>query len=108
MSKGLTIFLGVSLIIITFLIFVKIFKRQKRQCQFYLQHRRIRQISSQLPLEETPFEFSSHFPEQDFYLGCIGDISCSYNARSVHLRCAVNPDGPCENCPSYTKEMPTE
>ena len=29
----------------------------------------------------------------------IGDIDCIYNARSSHLRCAVNPDGPCEGCP---------
>lgn len=31
----------------------------------------------------------------------IGDISCCYNARSPELRCAVNPHGPCKNCPEY-------
>ncbi|MCM1982621.1 DUF6464 family protein [Lyngbya confervoides] len=31
----------------------------------------------------------------------IGDMSCRYNARSTLLRCAVNPDGPCDRCPSY-------
>lgn len=31
----------------------------------------------------------------------IGDITCQYNARSELLRCAVNPEGPCEGCPEY-------
>lgn len=31
----------------------------------------------------------------------IGDITCSYNARSELLRCAVNPDGPCDRCSHY-------
>lgn len=28
----------------------------------------------------------------------LGDQNCLYNARSPYLRCAVNPDGPCEDC----------
>ena len=28
----------------------------------------------------------------------VGDASCTYNARSELLRCAVNPDGPCQGC----------
>ena len=31
----------------------------------------------------------------------IGDVTCHYNARSAYIRCAVNPEGPCENCPHY-------
>jgi len=31
----------------------------------------------------------------------IGDPSCQYNALSRVLRCAVNPDGPCDHCPHY-------
>jgi hypothetical protein len=31
----------------------------------------------------------------------LGDASCSYNARSEILRCAVNPDGPCAGCRFY-------
>ncbi|MEM7554431.1 MAG: DUF6464 family protein [Cyanobacteria bacterium P01_A01_bin.84] len=31
----------------------------------------------------------------------IGDISCKYNARSGYLRCAVNPEGPCDRCRFY-------
>ncbi|OWY64746.1 hypothetical protein B7486_45575 [cyanobacterium TDX16] len=31
----------------------------------------------------------------------VGDISCRYNARSSYIRCAVNPEGPCEGCRYY-------
>jgi hypothetical protein len=31
----------------------------------------------------------------------IGDTSCHYNARSPYIRCAVNPSGPCTDCPYY-------
>jgi hypothetical protein len=33
----------------------------------------------------------------------IGDASCSYNAQSEIIRCAVNPEGPCESCRFYEK-----
>lgn len=31
----------------------------------------------------------------------IGDISCKFNARSGYIRCAINPDGPCNGCRHY-------
>jgi hypothetical protein len=31
----------------------------------------------------------------------IGDASCTYNAGSELIRCAVNPDGPCQGCRFY-------
>jgi hypothetical protein len=31
----------------------------------------------------------------------IGDFSCRFNARSAHVRCAVNPSGPCQACRYY-------
>lgn len=31
----------------------------------------------------------------------IGDVSCSYNALSEIFRCAVNPEGPCQDCRDY-------
>jgi hypothetical protein len=31
----------------------------------------------------------------------IGDPTCTYNARSELLRCAVNPSGPCDRCIHY-------
>ena len=31
----------------------------------------------------------------------IGDITCTYNARSELFRCAINPSGPCKDCIHY-------
>lgn len=31
----------------------------------------------------------------------IGDATCQYNARSELVRCAVNPEGPCDTCTHY-------
>lgn len=31
----------------------------------------------------------------------LGDVTCRFNARSPLLRCAVNPDGPCDHCMNY-------
>ncbi len=41
--------------------------------------------------------------ERTLLNGCwvIGDTTCAYNARSELLRCAVNPDGPCDGCLHY-------
>ncbi len=33
--------------------------------------------------------------------GVIGDRTCRYNAHSELLRCAVNPNGPCDRCADY-------
>lgn len=31
----------------------------------------------------------------------VGDVTCRFNARSEILRCAVNPEGPCQDCRCY-------
>lgn len=31
----------------------------------------------------------------------IGDVTCQFNARSEIVRCAVNPEGPCDRCIHY-------
>jgi hypothetical protein len=33
----------------------------------------------------------------------VGNASCRYNARSEIIRCAVNPEGPCESCRYYER-----
>jgi Family of unknown function (DUF6464) len=43
-------------------------------------------------------------PEEQYVEGVgyiIGDLTCSYNARSPYIRCAVNPDGLCQDCRHY-------
>lgn len=60
-----------------------------------------RQHSSSLEdIELTP-GLPSNRPRQKYY---IGELSCRYNALSPYLRCAVNPEGPCENCKHYEKK----
>ncbi len=46
----------------------------------------------------------SRDPEEQYVEGVgyvIGDLSCTYNARSPYIRCAVNPDGLCQDCRHY-------
>lgn len=52
----------------------------------------------QLP-KPTPRMGDLHY--MDGYGYVIGDGRCRYNARSVHLRCAVMPAGPCGGCPHF-------
>ena len=33
----------------------------------------------------------------------IGDTTCINNAHSPYIRCAVNPEGPCNECSHYEK-----
>ncbi|MBE9047771.1 hypothetical protein IQ255_25810 [Pleurocapsales cyanobacterium LEGE 10410] len=33
----------------------------------------------------------------------IGDTTCINNARSPYIRCAINPEGPCDGCVHYQK-----
>ncbi|BCL37130.1 DUF6464 family protein [Nostoc sp. MS1] len=33
----------------------------------------------------------------------VGDATCTYNAHSEIIRCAVNPNGPCESCRYYQR-----
>ena len=46
-------------------------------------------------------------PEEQYIegVGCvIGDLSCTYNARSPYIRCAINPEGLCQDCHHYQRE----
>jgi Family of unknown function (DUF6464) len=46
-------------------------------------------------------------PEEQYIEGVgyvIGDLSCTYNARSPYIRCAVNPDGLCQDCRHYQQD----
>ncbi|PSB27156.1 DUF6464 family protein [Stenomitos frigidus] len=47
----------------------------------------------------SPLSADHHYVEGVGYL--IGDITCRFNARSAHIRCAINPSGPCKQCLHY-------
>jgi Family of unknown function (DUF6464) len=76
-------------------------RAQMRQAAMNLSRTRVRQSSSR------PAPGDRYYLEGVGYL--IGDISCKFNARSGYIRCAVNPEGPCEGCRYYEpKEFPTQ
>ncbi|MEH2287405.1 DUF6464 family protein [Nostoc sp.] len=65
---------------------------------------RMRQAAMNFPLVQgrqnlRPVEGDRYYLEGVGYL--IGDISCKFNARSGYMRCAVNPEGPCNGCRHY-------
>lgn len=35
----------------------------------------------------------------------LGDGTCRFNAHSELIRCAVNPEGPCNSCPHYEQAV---
>ncbi|MBD2245502.1 MULTISPECIES: DUF6464 family protein [unclassified Nostoc] len=65
---------------------------------------RLRQAAMNFPAVQRrqnlrPVESDRYYLEGVGYL--IGDISCKFNARSGYMRCAVNPNGPCNGCRHY-------
>jgi hypothetical protein len=65
---------------------------------------RLRQAAMNFPVVQRrqnlrPVESDRYYLEGVGYL--IGDISCKFNARSGYMRCAVNPEGPCNGCRHY-------
>jgi len=74
-------------------------RRAKRRLRARLRAIQIAGNSGAARLAERSLNPHDSLIEARDYL--IGELSCRYNARSPYLRCAVNPDGPCEGCPHY-------
>ncbi|WP_138499955.1 DUF6464 family protein [Nostoc sp. PA-18-2419] len=65
---------------------------------------RMRQAAMNFPRVREAQNFRSAEGDRYYLEGVgylIGDISCKFNARSGYIRCAVNPDGPCNGCRHY-------
>ena len=66
---------------------------------------RIRQATSTFAGTRRVLQQNVPLPRDRYYLEgvgyLIGDVSCEFNARSGYVRCAVNPNGPCEGCRFY-------
>lgn len=65
---------------------------------------RARIRSVRLAIGTQRFSTEPLLPERQYIEGVgylIGDITCQFNARSAYIRCAVNPIGPCKDCPDY-------
>lgn len=68
----------------------------------YTRRRRYHQAFGEAPARQLLPSFPT--PDYRYIEGLgyiIGDLSCQYNARSPHLRCAINPSGPCNGCSYY-------
>ncbi|MGK7930586.1 MAG: DUF6464 family protein [Microcystaceae cyanobacterium] len=59
---------------------------------------RLQKITLQVQATQCP-------SEKSLYQGrwIIGDSRCQFNAHSEILRCAVNPEGPCQDCRFFEK-----
>ena len=64
----------------------------------------LRLRSAMTAAEQRQFQRLLSPAEQQYAEGIgyyIGDFTCRFNARSPQIRCAVNPTGPCHDCPFY-------
>lgn len=71
---------------------------RRHRYQLKLGRYRLQQIA--LYVQSAP-----HPTEQSLVDGrwVLGDANCRFNAHSELIRCAVNPDGPCDRCRFYEK-----
>jgi Family of unknown function (DUF6464) len=80
-------------------------------CSWLSYYQRLRWRNRRLTLTESSFDRRFYKrvakdPEEQYVEGIgivIGDLSCSYNARSPYIRCAINPDGLCQDCRHYNR-----
>lgn len=72
------------------------FRRYTQERRYY---RAFREAPSAYLLRPPPEGADYRYVEGLGYI--IGDLSCQFNARSPYLRCAINPTGPCQECPAY-------
>ena len=79
-------------------------------CLSYRQRLRVRNRRLTAPEATSNRRFYKRMtrdPEEQYIegVGCvIGDLSCTYNARSPYIRCAINPEGLCQDCHHYQRE----
>ncbi len=80
---------------------------RKSQARTRLQFRQVAMATTRRQIQQNHISDRSdrYYLEGVGYL--IGDISCCYNARSGYIRCAVNPEGPCEGCRYYQSIVST-
>ncbi len=86
------------------LVYLVIFRQAKERWQMRL---RRAQVSTSYHREQLHRDFYSG----DSYLESdrrrpatkyfIGDTNCANNAQSPYIRCAINPEGPCDECSHF-------
>jgi hypothetical protein len=90
------------------LVYLLIFRRAKERWQMRLRRAQILSVyhdREQLDYHSYSYDRSSSslndYRRRPVTKYFIGDTTCINNANSPYIRCAVNPDGPCEGCVHY-------
>ncbi|MEL6927471.1 MAG: DUF6464 family protein [Cyanobacteria bacterium J06600_6] len=93
------------------LIYLLIRKKAKKRWQSRL--RRAQNFSYYRPsyrerLHRNAYDYSNDvYPAQDrrrtITKYFVGDTTCINNANSPYIRCAINPEGPCDDCIHFEK-----
>ena len=94
------------------LVYVLIFQKAKKRWQTRLRRSQINAYHHR-SYRNRQYRFYSHSSGYDSLRDrrrpvtkyFIGDTSCINNARSPYIRCAINPDGPCDACRHYEKKL---
>jgi hypothetical protein len=89
----LIFFIGIT----PWLISLWILYKNEARIRERLRAARLSSGSRRIPNTSTPSE--EQYIQGVGYI--IGDLTCKFNARSPIIRCAVNPHGPCKDCPYY-------
>lgn len=96
-------------IIVVIAILLLICSRLSYYQRFRVQHQR--QTSTNFNFDRRFHKRITKDPEEQYVEGIgivIGDLSCTYNARSPYIRCAINPDGLCQDCRHHQKLVDSE
>ncbi|MCC0177869.1 hypothetical protein I4641_12865 [Waterburya agarophytonicola K14] len=89
------------------LVYLLIFRKAKKRWQM-----RLRRAQVATSYQPERFSGSLYSHNRNLDLGdrrrpvtkyFIGDTSCINNAQSPYIRCAINPEGPCDECSHFEK-----
>lgn len=91
------------------LIYLLVFRKAKKRWQMRLRRTQVptsyqpeRLSSSLYNHDRDPYsEYGDRRRPVTKYF--IGDTSCINNAQSPYIRCAINPEGPCDECSHFEK-----
>ncbi len=90
----------IAVLLITLILIISVSLNYRQRIYAHSRRRTIVESNSNRPF----YKRTVGDPEEQYVQGVgyvIGDLSCSYNARSPYIRCAVNPNGLCQDCRYY-------
>ena len=106
-SADFVIKLALILVLSTFPSLVYLFIRKKAKKRWQARLRRAQSFTSAHRSYRERLHYSDRYGSESYPLRerrrpvtkyYIGDTTCINNANSPYIRCAINPEGPCEDC----------